>query len=79
MDTWDNTFIADASTQGADLEVLNSPTAYGNIQTGTWNSDAANLMYALNGNVIVPPIGVRAPSALLLLAMGLFMMRRTAK
>ena len=59
--------FSDVTTQGATIiGPGRDGSAFGNIQTGSWDSDPGNLLYALNGGAAVP-----SPATLALFAIGI--------
>jgi len=64
--TFNQTIFSDPSTQGANIIGPQPGSAYGNIQTVSWNADPANLKYALNGTAASVP----EPATLFLLGLG---------
>ena len=70
------TVVSDPSTQGATIIGPNPGAAFGNIDTGLWFADPANLIYALNGEAVTSIPEAGAPAALLLGLAGLWSVRR---
>lgn len=66
--TFNQLVFSDPTTGGASIIGPRPGSAYGNIQTGAWVDDPANLLYALQGDVTGV---VAAPGALMLLGLGL--------